>query len=698
MRKKNRIIMALVSILLCLVLVTTSLLSGIFARFAVSKSASADIKYKKWGLTVTTGDNLSTSYTKDNALVVDSSSTLDVMAPGTKGSLMWFRVSGSAEVDFAVDFSGSIEIGSGFSPTSGITNEEKVFFLMKMIPEDVETQRLSVISSNSSYRDNPVYSELEFPLEGIKEMVALALTGETIGAGSQTLPNMMMKYREKHNTTSYVTFDNKVLLPIYQDIQNGVYDGRVRSMVNELRVYDETARQTEYFPIQFRYVAYDVTVVNGEEVYTKVDSLTSSPVIVSRTDKTGNKHYFAEGAFDSIAEMETVMSSDAMLGLGMALDEPYKAENTTMDRIYSLEWEWLYHYDTVEEVEAGKTINNRETTASGNYQTPDLDTQLGEAINKYPELFEINLNMSVKLEQVEGLAYKLVNDDGVEKIEFGSYPQSLVEDSDLASTLSTKAGTLPTSANSQNWTSYGYYKSGTNTENYMWYIDVENGADKYRGVYFTDYRPYSYQLGPDESTMREYYTAGEVYWFKYEPITWTILKKSNDEALVLSDMVIDSQAFKDAVSGGGYALDANGNSTGKDAHEYVYSDIRTMLNETFWDTAFSDSQKKTIYTTIIDDAGEGVAYDKIFLLSYDDLKNTEYGFTDDASRQKTCTDYAKMQGAYGSDGIYPYWWLRTPNVANRIQVCYVSYTGGMGKNQKAHMNYTGVVPAIWIKL
>lgn len=54
----------------------------------------------------------------------------------------------------------------------------------------------------------------------------------------------------------------------------------------------------------------------------------------------------------------------------------------------------------------------------------------------------------------------------------------------------------------------------------------------------------------------------------------------------------------------------------------------------------------------------------MYLLSYKDLTNTEYGFTDNTSRQKQVTDYAKALGCYmnTSDNYYNtgYYWLRSP--------------------------------------
>ena len=53
MRRANKILMATVAILLCLVLITTSVASGIFAKFVVTKSGEATIKFTKFGVTVT---------------------------------------------------------------------------------------------------------------------------------------------------------------------------------------------------------------------------------------------------------------------------------------------------------------------------------------------------------------------------------------------------------------------------------------------------------------------------------------------------------------------------------------------------------------------------------------------------------------------------------------------------------------------
>ena len=52
MRKANKILMATVAILLCLVLITTSVASGIFAKFVITKSGSTTLKLTQFGVTV----------------------------------------------------------------------------------------------------------------------------------------------------------------------------------------------------------------------------------------------------------------------------------------------------------------------------------------------------------------------------------------------------------------------------------------------------------------------------------------------------------------------------------------------------------------------------------------------------------------------------------------------------------------------
>lgn len=290
-----------------------------------------------------------------------------------------------------------------------------------------------------------------------------------------------------------------------------------------------------------------------------------------------------------------------------------------------------------------------------------------------------------------GKAYTRVDDD---TILFGSYPQTEVTDSTLKSTLNSLAGAKPTSSNAQAWTSYHYYAEGY-TSNYMWYIDIENGGEKYRGVYFTSYRPphCSAASSEDSAFQRDNgYTTSNIYWFKYEPISWTILNEDNGTALVLCDMIIDSQQFD-------YEKRSQSNN-------YEESTIRDWLNDNFYNTAFDQLQKGIILTTAVDNSVESTGessnkyacddtQDKVFLLSYKEL--TTY-LTTEESRMRKTTDYTKSQGSYvNTSSSNGYWWLRSPNYDYSVLAKLVYFSGGIGIDY-IYYTFNGVVPALQIQL
>ena len=277
------------------------------------------------------------------------------------------------------------------------------------------------------------------------------------------------------------------------------------------------------------------------------------------------------------------------------------------------------------------------------------------------------------------------------KIYFGSYPQSKVTDTALIATLNEKAGTLPTSSNSQAWTDYNYYSEGK-IKSYMWYIDIEQGGEKYRGVYFTEYRPHHLPYNTDSYQDDNGYYTKVVYWFKYDPISWTVIDESGDTALLLCDLIIDAQEF-DYKGSGNYS------------NNYAESTIRSWLNNNFYNVAFSNLQKEHILITNVDNSAKTTGYnpnsyacsntnDKIFLLSYADMINSSYGFSNSdaasTTRIKYGTDYAHSQG------FSRYWWLRSPSTSyNRAEMVY-----GDGRvhfiNTYIYYTFCGVVPALRI--
>lgn len=292
-------------------------------------------------------------------------------------------------------------------------------------------------------------------------------------------------------------------------------------------------------------------------------------------------------------------------------------------------------------------------------------------------------------------------------VTFGSYPQSQVEDAELIASLNELAGEQAAEADRISWIAYPYYKNGEQAD-FMWYQDVTYENNRYRGVYFSEYRPHhtSYDSSANVSNQDDNgYTADEVYWFKYEPIRWTILEWAGDKVLLLCNTILDAQTYQNAAS----------LPSSIPTNEYASSTIRAWLNNDFLNTAFTSAQKLLIAETELDNSKNtaGVSpsgdhtysssKDRVFLPSYADVTNTEYGFASDENRRKLTTDYAQMQGAYtareGDFAGMGWWWLRSysDNASDAVRVVY--YKGGIG-TQGADVRGTdeGVVPALWLKI
>lgn len=288
------------------------------------------------------------------------------------------------------------------------------------------------------------------------------------------------------------------------------------------------------------------------------------------------------------------------------------------------------------------------------------------------------------------------------KIEFGSYPQSEVTDADEVAKLE---------ADSENylWVSYKYYSgTGNSTDgkmepgDFMLYKDFYSGGEMFRAVTFSEYRPgtggglkgdvFSNQKDND-------YHPNNVYYFKYEPLTWRVLDP--DEGYIMCDNVIDSQSYQNFVIRKDDKL-----YNSKDFTNYVSDwetcSLRQWLNKTFYNTAFSREEKMLIGTTFLENnSPDGTWFgtdtgDKIFILSFDDVINSAYGFDSsisefDKARKLKGTDYSKCQGVYISQG-YPYWWLRTPGNAEAVYL--VSSYGWAAPGQGVYGTGMGVVPAL----
>ena len=123
--KKNKM-MRLASCLLVMVLLTTSMISGTFAKYVTSDAASDSARVAKWGVTVT-ADGEGTfvnKYARDDDSSVAGEYTVvateDVLAPGTAGDFAKFSITGEPEVTVLVEFSvNKFELGDNWVDANG---------------------------------------------------------------------------------------------------------------------------------------------------------------------------------------------------------------------------------------------------------------------------------------------------------------------------------------------------------------------------------------------------------------------------------------------------------------------------------------------------------------------------------------------------------------------------------------------------
>ncbi len=194
-----------------------------------------------------------------------------------------------------------------------------------------------------------------------------------------------------------------------------------------------------------------------------------------------------------------------------------------------------------------------------------------------------------------------------------------------------------------------------------------------------------------------------------EAIEWIVLEKTKKSLLVISK----------------YALDQVANNTGYTSFTWETCTLRKWLNEKFYSAAFNKTEQGLIKTVTLENLdnpqynntpGGNDTKDKVFLLSLFDMRNSDYGFSDeydtyDENRRCGATAYAIAQGVrtYKSDKIKTKdgegacaWWLRSPGfhsglAANVSDYGYVNVFGG--DVSSVNVGYEpGMRPALYINL
>lgn len=222
----------------------------------------------------------------------------------------------------------------------------------------------------------------------------------------------------------------------------------------------------------------------------------------------------------------------------------------------------------------------------------------------------------------------------------------------------------------------------------------------YAKVMSNPHNKYSQYTFSDGSSVDD----AEEYYFKVMPLKWRILNYNTlgadgNEALILCENIIANMKFAET------------------SNNYKESGVRAWLIGEFYDKAFSTFQKESIKITSVDNSEASTAYqpnpkacdnttDNVFLLSYQDIRNTAYGFDSisgsiDAARAKITSDYTRATGAYVSinDETFGngYWLLRSPNKTYDGNANRIDYRGAESDNY-VMATYFGVAPTLTLKL
>ncbi|MBE5969922.1 MAG: hypothetical protein E7242_06790 [Lachnospiraceae bacterium] len=160
-------------------------------------------------------------------------------------------------------------------------------------------------------------------------------------------------------------------------------------------------------------------------------------------------------------------------------------------------------------------------------------------------------------------------------------------------------------------------------------------------------------------------------------IVWNVLKVDGEKALLFtSDILSEEKAYQNS-----------------DAYSTTWenSDIRAWLNsdnDGFYKTAFTDAEKEAILETTVENSVGDDTNDYVFLLSIEELTNTDYGF---ASMMRCMSK--------GRQALDDYWTRSLKESDARVASC-VHMVGSMafGNNNIYTSSIIYVRPAIWVDL
>lgn len=170
-----------------------------------------------------------------------------------------------------------------------------------------------------------------------------------------------------------------------------------------------------------------------------------------------------------------------------------------------------------------------------------------------------------------------------------------------------------------------------------------------------------------------------------EEIEWIVLDEQDGGLLLLSDRVLDEVPYTDDSSGDTWA----------DSY------LRSWLNSTFLDTAFTETEQSFLCTVTVctlreeiwNSANGADSQDQVFLLSATEMQDYLPDYKD---RRTGKTTYANKSGHTGT----PWVWLRCNAIGSDIRYMDNGQTAGNGDVYSCNgdSDYVGVRPAVWVSV
>ena len=216
------------------------------------------------------------------------------------------------------------------------------------------------------------------------------------------------------------------------------------------------------------------------------------------------------------------------------------------------------------------------------------------------------------------------------------------------------------------------------------------------------YKGYIFSNGTEIVKDRKYY-------FKVEPLSWTIIRDEGSRLLIHCNNIIINKAYQshyDKDTDGDIITDFNDAPPDTYASNYIYSEIRAWLLNKFLKVieatpGFADSKIKLLPYVIHENSDASFA-DKAFLLSRKDVENYGVGYK---PHMRSATDFAKANGTYvygAMSGVKSrasgkgWWWLRTPCPSEGQDTVHAIDQNGVTNYAWIWVCGYGIVPALYL--